>query len=35
MKPEKALATAAARGDLDTMRDMINEDKSLATTGSR
>ena len=30
MKPEKALATAAARGDLDTMRAMINEDKSLA-----
>ena len=30
MKPEKALATAAARGDLQTMRDMINDDKSLA-----
>ena len=30
MKPEKALATAAARGDLNTMRDMLNEDKTLA-----
>ena len=30
MKPEKALATAAARGDLNTMRDMINDDKTLA-----
>ena len=30
MKPAKALATAAARGDLQTMRDMLNEDKTLA-----
>ena len=30
MKPAKALATAAARGDLNTMRDMLNEDKTLA-----
>ena len=31
MKPEKALATAAARGDLDTMRGMITEDRPLAS----
>ena len=31
MKPAKALVTAAARGDLNTMRDMLNEDKTLAT----
>ena len=30
MKPAKALATAAVRGDLNTMRDMLNEDKALA-----
>ena len=30
MKPAKALAAAAARGDLNTMRDMLNEDKTLA-----
>ena len=31
MKPDKALATAAAAGDLNTMRAMLNEDDALAT----